>query len=118
MSSLSSGAISELACATKLIEYGWAVAFPFTHENKWDMIIHKDGISRTVQVKGSEWSEHSQTVIKYKFSEYDEVDFIILHDRIQKQWYIFAKGELSNRRTITLNPHKHTQQLNNWKRIK
>jgi hypothetical protein len=28
-----------------------------------------------------------------------------------------VKGELSGRRSVTLNPNKLTQQLNNWKRI-
>lgn len=118
MMSLSSGAISELAVAAKLIEYGWAVAFPFTHQNPWDLIIYKDGRSATVQVKGSEFAEHSLTVIKHNFSAYKDVDYIICHDRVQRTFYIFSKGELNGRRTVTLNPSKLTTQFNNWKRIK
>lgn len=112
------GAISELKCAAILIEKGWAVAFPFTHDNPWDLIIHKNGISRTIQVKGATFAENTFTVIKTDFDIYDEVDFIVLHDRIHQNWFVFTKGELSKRRTITLNPNKLTQQLNNWRRIK
>lgn len=116
-SKLTDGAISELKCAAILLEYGWAVAFPFTHENPWDLIIYKDGVSRTVQVKGGTYAENTYTVIKHNFDMYDEVDFIVLHDRIHQNWFVFTKGELNKRRTITLNPNKHTQQLNNWRRI-
>lgn len=116
--SLSSGAISELSVAVQLIEHGWAVAFPFTHANNWDLIIHKAGVSYTVQIKGSEFSEHTKTVIKTNWNNYADVDWIILHDRIEQQFYIFKKGELNNRRTLTLDPKKLSQNLNNWKRIK
>jgi hypothetical protein len=115
--SLSSGAISELRVASILIEYGWEVAFPFTHGRAWDFIIHKDGVSRTVQVKGAAFAENSYTIIKTIWSKYDNIDYIILHDHIHQNFYIFVKGELSGRRSVTLNPNKLTQQLNNWKRI-
>lgn len=115
---LTDGAISELKCAAKLLEQGWAVAFPFTHENPWDLIIYKDGNSRTVQVKGGTFADNSFTVIKAKFNSYSEVDYIILHDRIQQNWYIFTKGELNERRSVTLNPKLLQQQVNNWRRIK
>ena len=101
-SKLTDGAISELKCAAILLEYGWAVAFPFTHENPWDLLSD---------------AENTFTVIKHNFDMYDEVDFIVLHDRIHQNWFVFTKGELNKRRTITLNPNKHTQQLNNWRRI-
>jgi len=117
-SSLTNGAISELMCAAMLLDHGWAVAFPFTHQNPWDLIIYNDGKSRTVQVKGAEFAENTFTVIKAKWENYNAVDYIILHDRIQQNWYIFTKGELDGRRTITLNPAMLQQQLNNWKRIK
>lgn len=117
-SNLTHGAISELKCAAILLEQGWAVAFPFTHENPWDLIIYKEGISRTVQIKGGTFAENTYTVIKHDFDIYKDVDFIILHDRIHQNWFVFTKGELNNRRTITLNPNKLTQQLNNWRRIK
>lgn len=117
-SSLTFGAISELKCAAMLLDHGWAVAFPFTHQNPWDMIIYKDGKSRTVQVKGGTFCENTHTVIKAQWDNYDGVDYIILHDRIHQNWYIFTKGELNGRRSITLNPNKLTQQLNNWRRIK
>lgn len=116
--SLSSGAISELQCAAKLMEMGWSVAFPFTHQNAWDLIIYKDGIIKTVQIKGAEYCEHVHTVIKADWAKYKEIDFIILHDRIHQNWFVFTKGELDGRTGMTLNPNKLTQQLNNWKRIK
>jgi hypothetical protein len=115
--SLSSGAISELRVASILIEYGWEVAFPFTHARAWDFIIHRDGISRTIQVKGAAYSEYSFTSIKTDWKRYDKIDYIILHDQVHQNFYVFTKGELSSRRSITLNPNKLTQQLNNWKRI-
>ena len=117
-SNLTHGAVSELKCAATLLEHGWAVAFPFTHENPWDLIIYKEGISRTIQIKGGTYAENTFTVIKHDFEIYKDVDFIILHDRIHQNWFVFTKGELTNRRTITLNPNKLTQQLNNWRRIK
>lgn len=116
--SLSSGAISELAVASKLIEFGWAVAFPFTHDNTWDLIAYKEGRTITVQVKGAEFVEYNHTVVKYNFAQYKDLDYIICHDRIQRTFYIFAKGELDKRKTVTLDPSKWTTQFNNWKRIK
>jgi len=117
-SHITDGAISELQVAALLLEHGWAVAFPFTHQNPYDLIIYKDGKVRTVQVKSGTFAENQHTVIKADFNYYGEVDYIILHDRIQQQFYIFSKGELNGRRTITMDPKRHTQQLNNWKRIK
>ena len=116
-SKLTHGAISELKCASILLDHGWAVAFPFTHDNPWDMIIYKNGISRTVQVKGATFAENVFTVIKTDFNLYKDVDFVILHDRIHQNWYVFTKGELHKRKTVTLNPKLLPQQLNNWKRI-
>jgi hypothetical protein len=118
MSTIGNGAISELTVAAILIDHGWAVAFPFTHANNWDLIIYKNGVSRTVQVKGSEFSEYSKTTIKADWSNYSDVDWIILHDRIQHQFYIFKKGEIKNKRTMTLDPKKLNRNLNTWKRIK
>ena len=117
-SSLTNGAISELICASILLDHGWAVAFPFTHQNPWDIIIYKEGVSRTVQVKGGTFAENTFTVIKAQWENYNDVDYIVLHDRIHQNWYIFVKGELDGRRSITLNPNRLTQQLNNWRRIK
>ena len=70
-----------------------------------------------MQVKSGTFAENQHTVIKSDYSKYAEVDYIILHDRIQHQFYIFSKGELNNRRTVTMDPKRHSQQLNNWKRI-
>ena len=117
-SSLTNGAISELMCASMLLDHGWAVAFPFTHQNPWDIIIYKEGVSRTVQVKGGTFAENTFTVIKAHWENYNDVDYIVLHDRIHQNWYIFVKGELDGRRSVTLNPNRLTQQLNNWRRIK
>ena len=66
-SNLTHGAVSELKCAATLLEHGWAVAFPFTHENPWDLIIYKEGKSRTVQIKGGTYAENTYTVIKHDF---------------------------------------------------
>ena len=76
-SKLTDGAISELKCAATLLEHGWAVAFPFTHENPWDLIIYKEGTSRTVQIKGGTYAENTYTVIKHDFDIYKDVDYII-----------------------------------------
>lgn len=116
-SHITDGAISELQVAALLLEHGWAVAFPFTHQNPFDLIIYKDAKVRTVQVKSGTYADNQHTVIKSDYSKYAEVDYIILHDRIQHQFYIFSKGELNNRRTVTMDPKRHSQQLNNWKRI-
>jgi hypothetical protein len=78
----------------------------------------QNGKSRTVQIKSGAYADNQHTVIKADFSDYAEVDYIILHDRVQHQFYIFSKGELNGRRTVTMNPKRLTQQLNNWKRIK
>jgi hypothetical protein len=69
-------------------------------------------------VKSGTFADNQHTVIKAEFNYYAEVDYIILHDRVQQQFYIFSKGELTGRRTITMDPKRHSQQLNNWKRIK
>ena len=114
-SHITDGATSELQVAALLLEHEWAVAFPFTHQNPFDLIIYKAGKSRTVQIKSGTYADNQHTVIK---ADYAEVDYIILHDRVQHQFYIFSKGELNGRRTVTMNPKRLTQQLNNWKRIK
>jgi PIN domain nuclease of toxin-antitoxin system len=48
-SHITDGATSELQVAAILLEHEWAVAFPFTHQNPFDLIIYKAGKSRTVQ---------------------------------------------------------------------
>jgi hypothetical protein len=112
------GASSELQCAYKLVELGWAVAFPFTHDHPFDMIIYKDGELRTIQVKGTEYAEHQKNVIKGQWDRYKDIDFIILHDRVYRSWYIFKKGELKGRRSITLDANRLQEKHNNWKLIK
>jgi len=112
------GASSELQCAYKLVELGWAVAFPFTHDNPFDILIYKEGMIRSVQVKGTEYAEHQKNVIKANWDRYLEVDYTILHDRVYRSWYIFQKGELKGRRSITLDPNKLHEIHNNWKLIK
>jgi hypothetical protein len=42
-SHITDGATSELQVAALLLEHEWAVAFPFTHQNPFDLIIYKDG---------------------------------------------------------------------------
>ena len=112
------GASSELQCAYKLVEIGWAVSFPFTHDNPFDIVIYKDAVVRTVQVKGTEYAEHQKPVIKADWNRYLDIDFIILHDRVHRSWYIYRKGELQGRRSITLDPQKLHEIHNNWKLIK
>jgi len=112
------GASSELQCAHKLTELGWAVSFPFTHDNPFDIIIFRNDIIRTVQVKGTEFVEHQKPVIKGNWDRYAGIDYIILHDRIYRSWYIYTKGELKGHRSITLDPVKLQHKHNNWKLIK
>ena len=118
MRSSATGASSELQCAYQLVELGWAVAFPFTHDHPFDMIIYKDGVLRTVQVKGTSYAEYQKNVIKASWDRYKDIDFIILHDRVYRSWYIFTKGELKGRRSITLDANRLQEKHNNWNLIR
>jgi len=113
------GASSELQCANKLVELGWDIAIPYTHTSAVDLLIYKFDQIRTIQVKGTEFTESGKfNRITVEGNKYSHIDFVILHDRTFRSWYIFSKGELDGKRTLVLDPNKLHRQHNNWKKIR
>ena len=107
------GAVAELQCAAILVEIGWSVSLPITHENPYDIVIYRDGVLRTVQVKSSSATQSDRTCVMADFSKYRDIDYIIIWDAPQGDWYIFTRGELNRVKRLTLN--KDNNKDNNSK---
>ena len=99
---------------------GWDIAFPYTHNSAVDFVIYKFDQLRTIQVKGTEFTESGKfNRITIDGNKYSHIDYVILHDRVYRSWYIFSKGEIEGKRTtMVLNPNKLHEQHNNWKKIR
>lgn len=112
------GALTELWCAGELIKNGWQVAFPFIQSSPFDLIVFRDNVFRTIQVKSSTRVMHGVAQVVTDFSRYAFCDFVICYDIYNRRWFIFESEEVAKRKSIALSPRKYGRNVDNWNLIR
>jgi len=112
------GAMTELLCASELIQRDWNVAFPFINSSAIDLIAWKGNRFVTIQVKSGTMLKWGHACISKDFDKYKGVDFIACYDVHNRRWFIFPYDELKGRKVVTLSPKKYARNCDNWSLIR
>jgi len=94
------GDIGELIVAHNLLKKGWSVSMPYGENNRYDLIIEKDGLMKRVQVKACTpkdgvlhvncRSSNNWSVIKYTEKDFEILAAVDLNTEIV--YYISSKN--------------------------
>ena len=125
MNTKTKGDIGELIIATELVKKGWSVSIPFGENNRYDLIIEKNGKIKRLQVK-SVFSKNGVMNINCRSSNnwsvksYTEKDFEILVAvdlSTNIVYYIDSKCLKKRLINLRIRPTKNNQQskINNAK---
>lgn len=112
------GALAELICAAELIQRDWHVAFPFVHQSEIDIIAFRGNRFVTIQVKSATYIKKHHAEITCIFDKYQNVDFVICYDVVNRRWFIFPFKQLKGRKSITLTPKRYSRNCDNWALIR
>jgi Holliday junction resolvase-like predicted endonuclease len=97
------GSIAEMMVASRLMEKGWKILFPFGENSRYDLVAEKEGKFVRVQVKyvtpkngaldvGCK-SSNNWTVDKYTA---DQIDFIAVYNSENKDVYFVPSSKFNS----------------------
>jgi len=72
----------------------------------------------TIQVKSATYIKKHHAEITCVFDQYQNVDFVICYDVVNRRWFIFPFKELKGRKSITLTPKRYSRNCDNWALIR
>lgn len=113
------GSIAEMEVASRLLQKGWNVLFPFGENNRYDLVAEKGGKFTRVQVKyvtpkngslevGCK-SSNNWTVDKYTA---DQIDFIAVYNSKTGDVYFVPSSKFnSSSIKLRLNKTKNNQKI-------
>lgn len=113
------GSIAEMAVSLHLMEMGWNILFPFDENNRYDLVIEKEGKFARIQVKYVTpkngvlnvncRSSNNWSVLKYTAKE---IDLIAAYDSINKSIYFIPVRNVNNSVfKIRINQAKNNQKI-------
>ena len=119
MSNKSRGEWAELQFAADARKYGWDVFIPFGDDCDFDMIITKQSLVLTIQVKStytdlngtSKWNIGKGHDCKQRYN--DDVDWFALWDDTIKHWRFFRPSNTNGVKTFRVK-QTNTNNLENW----
>jgi hypothetical protein len=114
------GSIAELAVASKLMNMGWRVLFPFGENSRYDLVAEKEGKFVKVQVKyitpkNGTLEVNCKSSNNWSVDKYTpkQVDFIAAYNAVHKKIYFLPSSKFnSSSIKLRFEPAKNGQQVN------
>lgn len=114
------GSIAEMIVASRLMEKGWHVLFPFGENSRYDLVAEKDGEFLRIQVKyvtprNGALEVNCRSSNNWSVDRYtkNQVDFIAAYNPKNKQVYFIPSSKFNaNRITLRIEPSKNKQKIN------
>lgn len=120
------GNIGEAKCLAKMVELGVPVCLPFGDNERYDMIIERNGKLEKIQIKYSSQQESEGSILfktasstnhttNKHYSTYEnDIDAFLLYNALTDEVYYLPMEVVENKKTLTLRmqPSKNGQTKN------